>query len=255
MKRQIIRIAVIIFVIFGVISILFYRGAGPKGLIAFVVDDWGYNKRYVDLVLEIDRPLTISILPNLRYSRYIAEEVKKNSSVHDIILHLPLESRSNKEAEVNTIRSSMNEEKIISILEKGIESVPGLIGVSNHQGSKATRDKRVMGIVLDELKKRELFFLDSLTVPDSVCSFIAHSIGLKHATRDVFLDLTDQTDLEHFASYIRGQIGELVSIAKNEGSAIGIAHNKRITLEVMKEIIPELEEQGIKIVPLKTLVR
>jgi len=234
---------------------ILYRGTRPKGLVAFVIDDWGYNKRNIDLVLDIDRPLTISILPNLRYSDYVAEEIIKNTKIHDIILHLPLESKSGMAAEIDTIRSSMTENGIVSILEKDIESIPGVVGVSNHQGSKATRDKKIMSIVLSELEKRKLFFLDSLTAPDSVCSYLAHDIGLKCAIRDVFLDITDQTDLENFEAYIRKQIRELAAIALERGSAIGVGHNKKITLTAIKDAIPELEKQGIKIVPLKTLVR
>ena len=61
-----------------------------KAYVAFVIDDWGYNQRYIDLLLQIDRPLTLAILPNLRYSGYVAEVVKENGEdVHDIILHLP----------------------------------------------------------------------------------------------------------------------------------------------------------------------
>jgi len=178
MKKRVLIIGLVI--ILGFLFIL-YRGTRPKGLVAFVIDDWGYNKRNIDLVLDIDRPLTISILPNLRYSDYVAEEIIKNTKIHDIILHLPLESKSGMAAEIDTIRSSMTENGIVSILEKDIESIPGVVGVSNHQGSKATRDKKIMSIVLSELEKRKLFFLDSLTAPDSVCSYLAHDIGLKCA--------------------------------------------------------------------------
>lgn len=252
MKRRVLVIALV--VILGLLFIL-YRGTRPKGLIAFVIDDWGYNKRNIDLVLDIRRPLTISILPNLQYSDYVAKEIAKDSNMHDIILHLPLESETNIAAEIDTIRSSMKEDRIASILEKDIESIPGVIGVSNHQGSLATKDERVMGIILTELKKKELFFLDSLTIPDSACSYIAHDIGLKCALRDVFLDITDQTDLENFETYIRKQIRELAAIALKRGSAIGVGHNNKTTLNAIKDAIPELEKQGIKIVPLKTLVR
>ena len=253
-KKNIIFISLIIFAIFGLIFIL-YRGSRPKGVVAFVIDDWGYNRRNIELVFEIDRPLTISILPNLHYSRDIARAVRKNSKRHDIILHLPLESKSNEAAEINTIRCNMENSKIISLLEENVGSIPGLIGVSNHQGSKATEDTRVMGVILRELKKRRLFFLDSLTTPNSVCSDIARDIKLRYAQRDVFLDLTDQTDLEHFESYIRKQIKELARVAMMKGSAIGIGHNEKVTLEVIKDSIPELERQGIKIVPLKKLVK
>ena len=254
MKKNIFIIGLIIFAIL-VGMFIFNVANRPKGLVAFVIDDWGYNERNIDLVFQIERPITISILPNLRYSGDIVEAVREKGKACDIILHLPLESKSNRAVELDTIRGSMERSEILSILEEEIKSIPGLIGVSNHQGSKATEDEKVMGVILSELKKRELFFLDSLTTPDSVCSSIARDIGLRYAHRDVFLDLTDQTDLEHFESYIRKQIQGLADIAIKKGMAIGVGHNKKITLEVIKDSIPGLEKQGIKIIPLKELVR
>lgn len=231
------------------------RKTRPKAVIAFVIDDWGYNMKYIDLVSQIDRPLTISILPNLRYSSYIARMVKKNNSLDDIILHLPLESKSGRAAERNTILSSMDKGQILSILRDDIDSLPGIVGVSNHQGSKATEDKRVMRIVFGELKNRGLFFLDSLTTPNSVCSEVARAVDLRYTVRDVFLDITDKTDLEDLEGYIRQQIDRLSKVALTEGMAIGVGHNIKITLIVIKDSIPRLEREGIKIVPLKELVK
>ena len=254
MKKKIFIIGAIIFAIF-TFALILYKSTRPKPAVAFIIDDWGYNKRYIDLVSEINRPLTISILPNLRYSRYVAEEISKRSEMYDIILHLPLESKSNRTVEANTIRCEMDKEKILSILDSDIESVPGLVGVSNHQGSKATEDERVMKVILEELRKRELFFVDSFTSPDSMCLDVAKNLGIKFATRDVFLDITDQTDLENFESYIKGQIQELAALAVETGSAIGVGHNIETTLRVIKESIPDLEKQGIRIEPLKKMVR
>ncbi len=254
MNKKIFIIGVIIFAIVAFVLIL-YRSSRPRPAIAFIIDDWGYNKRYIDLVSEINRPLTIAILPNLRYSRYIAEEISKRSGSYDIILHLPLESKSNRAVEAGTIRCEMDKEKILSALNNGIESVPGIIGVSSHQGSKATGDERVMNVILEELGKRELFFVDSFTSPDSICQDVAKNLGIKFSTRDVFLDVTDQTDLENFESYIKGQIQELAALAVERGSAIGVGHNIETTLKVIKESIPDLEKQGIIIKPLKKMVR
>jgi len=252
MKKKLFLILPIILV--AAVLLMLGRNAKPKPRIAFVIDDWGYNLNNIDLVIQIDRPLTISILPNLRYSRKVAERILNDAKIHDVILHLPLESKSDMTSEVDTIRLNMSKEKIISTLIDDMESIPGIVGVSNHQGSKATGDRRVMVIVLNELKKRGLFFLDSLTTPDSICSDIAQDIGLRYTVRDVFLDLTDQTDLEHFESYIRKQVNELRDVALKEGKAVGIGHNKEIMLRVIKYSIPEFEKQDIEIVPLKELV-
>lgn len=254
MKKIVLIIGAFIFFIFGIIFLL-HRQAKPTAIVSFVIDDWGYNKANLDLLLEIQRPLTISVLPNLRYSNEIIEEVREKNKLHDIILHLPLESKSNVAAEINTIRCDMDDDLITSILETNLKSMPDIIGVSTHQGSKATKNKRVMKIVLNELKKRKLFFLDSLTTPDSVCQNISRDINLRFAKRDVFLDLTDERNSKQFETYIKRQIQKLVNVAKKKGKAVGIGHNKRITLKVIRDSIPRLEKEGIRIVPLKELVR
>jgi len=243
----------VIFVI--ILIFILNRPPKPKGLVAFVIDDWGYNRKNIERVFEIERPLTISILPNLRYSKYIADRVRKNNGMYDIILHLPLESKSGRAEEDNTIKCNMDEDKILSILDDDITSIPDIVGVSSHQGSKATGDERVMKIVLNELRKRKLFFLDSITSPKSVTSDIARNIRLGYIQRDVFLDITDQTDLEHFEDYIKKQMRELMDMVLKEGKAVGVGHNKKATLKVIKDFIPEMEEEGIKIVPLKELVK
>ncbi len=226
----------------------------PEASIAFVIDDWGYNNRYIDLIFDIERPVTLSVLPNLRYSSYIAESVLENNSLYDIIVHVPMESKSGRAAERLTILSDMTEKEIISALDKSIKSVPGAIGISCHQGSKLTEDERAMRIIMEETKKRGLFFLDSVTTPDSVCKKVAGAVGLDMIGRDVFLDITDQTDMDNFESYVRTQMDELMNEALVKGSATGIGHNKRITLEIIKEYVPIIEKKGIKIVPLKELV-
>jgi polysaccharide deacetylase 2 family uncharacterized protein YibQ len=253
-KRYITSISLIVF-LFILVFIFYNTFVRPKVQVAFVIDDWGYSKKNLELLFQIHRPITIAVLPNLNYSKEIAEEVGQNGRLHDIILHLPLESESNATPELNTIRCSMGKEKIVSILKKDIESLPGIIGVSNHQGSRATKDKNTMKVIFTELKKRKLFFLDSMTSPKSVCKDIAHNTGLRFARRDVFLDLTDKKDSKLFKSHIKKQIEELIDIAKKEGSAIGIGHNNRITLEVLRDAILELERQRIRIVPLKRLVK
>ncbi|MDP2911143.1 MAG: divergent polysaccharide deacetylase family protein [Candidatus Omnitrophota bacterium] len=222
--------------------------------IAFVIDDWGYNLNNIDLLFQIDRPITLAILPHLRYSKDIAEKVKKSGKEYDAILHLPLESKSDKTPERDTIRRNMKKDRVLAILGDDIEGVPGIIGVSNHQGSRATENKEIMKIILEELKKRGLFFLDSRTTPVSVCGSIAEKIGLKYAERDIFLDLGQKKEEKQYRAYVKKQIKELINVAKTRGRAVAIGHDKKLTLEVIKESIPGIEKENIKIVPLKNFV-
>ncbi len=247
----ILAVAIVIFII------ILYKAPAklkPEGQVAFVIDDWGYSLNNIDTLFQIDRPITLAILPHLRYSKEISNRVRKQGKEYDVILHLPLESKSGKSAERDTIRRNMKKDRILSILKDNIESVPGIIGVSNHQGSRVTENKEIMKVILEELKKMDLFFLDSRTTPVSVCGDISGKIGLRYAERGVFLDIAHKKEEKQYRAYIKKQIKELINIAKTRGSAIAIGHDKKLTLEVIKESIPDIEKENIKIVPLKKLV-
>ncbi len=245
----ILAVAIVIFII-----ILCRAPAKYGGQIAFVIDDWGYSLNNVEALLRIDRPVTLAILPHLRYSKEISELAIKNGKNYDLILHLPLESKSGKASEQDTIRRNMKKERVLSILKDDIEEIHGIIGVSNHQGSKATENREIMKIILEELKKRNLFFLDSRTTPVSVCRSISSRIGLRYAERDVFLDLAQIKEENQYKLYIKKQIKELMRVAKTKGSAIAIGHDRKLTLEVIKDSIADIEKENIKIVPLKKLI-
>jgi len=247
----ILAVAIIVFII-----ILYKAPSKPRyeAQVAFVLDDWGYNLNNIDALFQIDRPVTLAVLPHLRYSKEISDRVQKHSRGYDLILHLPLESKSGRAQERDTIRRNMQKERILSILKDDIEGVPGIIGVSNHQGSRATEDREIMKTILEELKRRDLFFLDSRTTPVSVCGNISRKIRLKYAERSVFLDLGQKKDEKQNRAYIKKQIKELINIAKIKGSAIAIGHDRKLTLEVIKDSIPEIEKENIEIVPLKKLV-
>ena len=67
--------------------------------------------------------------------------------------------------------------------------------------------------------------------------------------RDIFLDNNED------AVYIRSQINKLKNKARINGQAVGIGHDRKITLETLREIIPELENEGYKIVLASSLTK
>jgi polysaccharide deacetylase 2 family uncharacterized protein YibQ len=222
----------------------------PKAAIAkigIVLDDWGYNLNNLYMLGQIKYPLTCSVLPGLNYSRQVSEELKNRG--YEVILHLPMEPQEKYRLEKNTILTSMDEAAVTSIIGQDLSSIAYARGVSNHMGSAATQDARTMETVFKELKKRHLFFLDSFVTPKSVCFKLAGTIGLRFARRDVFLDNIEEP------GYIREQLYKLELKAKRNGFAIGIGHDHRVTLEVLKEVMPQLEKEGYKFVFVSELTR
>lgn len=221
-----------------------------KAKVAIVIDDWGYNLRGIDFLKEIKQPITISILPNLKYSSKVAEIAKAQGK--EVILHLPLEPETDEREirlERHTLTAKMSDEEIIRDLQLCFSSVPYIVGVSNHMGSKATQDKRLVSIIFSELKKRALFFLDNLVTNKSVCSLLAKDVQIKFVSRDFFLDNLNEEE------YIKNQLKKLSEFALSVGEATAVGHAGPTTLKVLKEEIPLMQEEGIKFIFVSDLAK
>jgi polysaccharide deacetylase 2 family uncharacterized protein YibQ len=218
----------------------------PK--VAFIIDDLGYETEVAKKMMELEFPVALSILPFLQYSEFIAEEGRKNNQ--EIMLHLPMEpSNSSADPGPGAIQSYMSEEEIRQSVKDCILNFPYIIGVNNHMGSKITEDRRIMEIILEEIKELNLFFIDSMTTKDSIAYEVAQEMEIKSAVRLVFLD--NENDME----YIKGQILVVQETALREGEAIAIGHSRINTFYVLKRMIPELIKAGIEIVPVSKLVK
>jgi len=214
----------------------------PK--VALVIDDLGPNKKMAISVLVIDAPLTLSILPLEVYSAWIAEEGNKLG--RDLIVHVPMEASKPLRLGNGGLYTWMTDKEISETLEKDILSVPHIIGASSHMGSAFTEDERSMKVVISELKKHKLFFLDSITTPKSTGHKIAKAQGIVTFKRDVFLD--DSNDLRD----IEIQWNRLVKIAQERGYAIAQGHARNNTIAFLEDTLRENDE--VQVVPLSELM-
>ncbi len=215
--------------------------------IAIIIDDIGFDPKIADAISKIDKNFTISILPGSPSGRQIAK--KLHSKGMEIILHQPMEPLEYPSVDpgYGAILSNMKPADIVKILNRNLDALPQVSGVNNHMGSKLTQLNQPMEKIFEVLKKRELFFIDSLTSNDSTARQSAERIQILFASRDIFLDnIKDK-------KYIKKQLMLLVKIAKQRGRAIAIGHPYNETFTVLKEEIPAIRK-SVKIVPVSQLV-
>lgn len=219
------------------------RPSAPFGKVALIVDDMGNSQAALEELLDLGEPVTIAILP---YSPYALETARKaHEKGLEVLLHLPLESLNGNGSETGTeglIRSGMGEAEIRSLLAEELDRIPYVRGVNNHMGSKVTADPEMMRAILEPIKERGLFFLDSRTSAKSVAYDVALGMGIPAASRQVFLDADGDAGL------IKGRLLELFRIARRDGRAIGICHPFRETLRTLKENFGLLGSYGLEAV-------
>ena len=142
---------------------------GPR--VALVLDDFGYSKKNFEKLKDLGIPVTMAVLPNVPYSKKACDVAKENG--FEVILHMPMEPIDNaKPMEKDTILVVMDDPVVESKIDGALNSIYSAKGISNHMGSRATGDKRLMELVFSDLKKRDLFFLDSYTSGNSLCSIV-----------------------------------------------------------------------------------
>ena len=210
------------------------------GELNIIIDDFGYrNDKVSDGFLSLGANLTFAVIPGHKYSKSFAKKAFKKG--YEVIVHMPMESHVSSSGEEDFIlNTDMTSSEIESRMEKVITHLPQAVGMNNHQGSKATENKRVMNVVGSVLKKYGKYFVDSRTTPESIAESMMMSLGVHTTNRDVFLDNEADSYL------INKQLDQLISTAQHKGSAIGVGHARPMTLQVLQKRIPELKKAGFE---------
>ncbi|HDH96245.1 MAG TPA: divergent polysaccharide deacetylase family protein [Proteobacteria bacterium] len=216
--------------------------------VAIIIDDIG-QKRLDFSFLNLPYDLTFSILPFTPYGAEFARRARARG--REIMVHIPMEPVDYPRINPGkgALTTIMSDYELVRQLEEDLAQIALAVGANNHMGSRLTQDEDAMRVVLSDLKKRGLFFVDSRTIASTVALKVAKEIGLPCIGRDLFLDHIIDEEL------IRQNIAKAGSIAKKRGYAVAIGHPHLATLNALKAELPKLKSQGIKVVPVSRLVR
>jgi hypothetical protein len=217
--------------------------------VAIVIDDFGQDLEVARKFLELPLALTFSVLPHQKHSQEVADLA--HSRGREVILHLPMQPQGYplKNPGKGALLTTMSTDAVRKSLQSALDVSPHFKGINNHMGSRFTEDREAMGVFLNEVRQRGLYFLDSSTSPKSVGHSMAQELRVLTGRRDVFLDHTPTED------FVRSQIDELIRKAKIEGSAIAIGHPYEVTLRVLSQKGKRFEEEGVAVVPSGELVQ
>lgn len=221
--------------------------AHPKKLASIIIDDLGNNYEHGKTLIDFPAPLTLAFLPLTDFAKELAALAHKNKK--EIMLHLPLQSVEHHTHSPGTLGLHMSRREFVKKLKANLHSVPYIRGINNHMGSLLTRHPGHMNWLMEEISKLDnMYFIDSRTSNKSVAAYFATEHRVPNLIRDVFLDP------DYRPETIRKQFSRFIHIANKQGYAIAIAHPHAITLAFIKDHLHELDEHGIELVPVSTLI-
>ena len=211
---------------------------GPQAAqLVVIIDDLGHELRRGTLATELPGNITLAVLPYTRHGDHLARV--GHQAGKEIILHAPMSTLNDQQPGAGALTLDLSEAEFRATLNAAILQIPHLQGVNNHMGSELTQHPQQMVWLMDELKRQELYFVDSRTSKETVAARIAEEQGLAHLSRQVFLDN------ERTSEAIEERFNAALAIARESGLAVVIGHPHRVTLEYLAQALPGLAEQGI----------
>ena len=221
-----------------------------ENVAAIVIDDMGYSLETLQEICDLKVPITISVLPLSPLAWETA--VTAHQKGLEVMLHLPCESLNGQEGDGNgesLILSAMSEGEVRLMVDDFIRRVPYIVGANNHMGSKVTQDRSVMRNILEPLREKNLFFVDSRTTADSVAHELALEMGIPSTSRNIFLDSTIGED------FSRQKLIELLRLSRRTGKALAIGHPFPETLRALKANLYLFEEYEVKPVSVSRIIK
>jgi len=219
-------------------------------LVAIILDDIGLHS-YTKLspVLDLKFPITFAMLPHLPHTRENAIYFHQNR--YEVMLHMPMEPTGYPRANPGegAVLANMNEVQISDAVRRALADVPFVSGVNNHMGSRITANRSLMRPILDEVKRRDLFFVDSRTSANTVAYAMSQDYHMRSAKRDVFIDPEQSYEVA------LKQIDEIRRVARSQGYAVAIGHPYPTTLRALAEEMPEMDREGFRFVFASALVK
>ncbi len=221
---------------------------GERARIAIIMDDMGGSLSAFRTLLSLDLPITPAILPGTGKATSATSLLQEAD--REYMIHMPMQPRSYPRTNpgANALLLGQSEEQIRRLVRSYMDSVPGAVGGNNHMGSRYTEEVVPMRVVLDELKKNDYFFIDSRTIGSSIAFSEARKMGLKTATRNIFLDN------EENVQYVRQQIRKMVRLAGTNREIVAICHPYAATMEALRLEQDWLKQQPVDFVPASQMV-
>ncbi len=212
-----------------------------KGTLILVFDDAGHNLSQLDAFLRLPFPCTIAVLPGLEYSAEAARRIR--AAGKELILHQPMQAVNlSTNPGPSAILPGMKRSEITDLLAKNLAEVGPVVGMNNHEGSLITGDRYMMDIVLDVVRDRGIYFLDSRTTAHTAVPAVAREKQMTIWERSVFLDNSQDK------SSIIDAVQNGMKIAERRGAAIMIGHIWSSQLaDILTEMYPELVREGFSL--------
>ncbi len=213
--------------------------------IALVINSLGISGSATsDAITRMPAAVTLAFMP---YGSDLERQVARaRGEGHEILLQVPMEPFGYPENDSGpqTLLTSLTPEQNLGRLFWLMGRFQGYVGLTGAMGARFTASEPSFAPILRETGKRGLIFVDDGSNPRSVAGRIAGANSLPFAKADVVLDsVPTSAEIDH-------ALGRLEMLAREHGSAVGVASALPVSIEHIGKWAKAAESRGILLVPI-----
>ena len=188
---------------------------------------------------------SVALRPDEPEAGRIGREVREER--HEVLLYLPMEPKGYPRADPgkDAILLDLSRVEIEDRITRCLSAVGPVQAVVNRLGSAALNDPDVMRAVLDELKRRDLPFIDAHVSGSTMVEEIGEETGARTLPVAATLDGNRAA-----ASVVRANLKEIVASAVQRGSIVVMVRPSTMVLDILEAELPRIKAQGVELVPI-----
>jgi polysaccharide deacetylase 2 family uncharacterized protein YibQ len=197
-----------------------------------------------DALAKLPAPVTLAIAP---YGNSLDKLVERASAAkHEVLLQSPMEpfDYPDNDPGPETLLTSLTAAQNIDRLHWQMSRLQGYVGIVSYMGARFTSSEPSLAPVLRETAKRGLIYVDDGASSRSIAGQLAASQNFPFAKTDVVID-TVPTPVE-----IDRALARLELVAREHGSAVGLATALPGTITRIAEWAKSVEARGFVLVPI-----
>jgi len=220
--------------------------AAKMPVVAIVVGGLGVGAaKTVDAILKLPAAVTLAFTPYGSDPTKLAERARAQR--HEIFLQIPMEPYDypDNDPGPQTLLTTLAPEQNLDRFYWHLSRFQGYAGIANFMGARFVATDAVMQPIVREAAKRGLGYFDD-GLARSVAPTLAAAQAMPFAKADVSIDAVPT------AGEIDRALAKLEGLAKERGTAVGVASALPISIERISVWTKALESRGIMLVPLTT---
>ena len=232
----------------GLESARVFDATDKRPRIAILIMDLGPSREAAESAIKTLPPdISLAFLPFSTDTPSLADEAR--SAGHEILLDIPMEPSNYPDDDPgpDALLTTVSDAENLRRLNWDLARTSGYVGVVNFMGSRFTTAQEKLKPVFAALHDHGLVVVDTKVNSLTAIPGLARDLKMPFVVADVAIDAGASRDT------IDENLAKLESIARQQGSALGIASSYPLTIERVAEWAKSLTAKGFVLAPVSAL--